>query len=248
MIEVVTIKRDDAHVGECHQHAQAQLFIVEHGSFAFETPLGRWIMPVLRAGWVPPNYEHHAESFGPMHVISIYIANEHCKHLTCEPCVFTPSPLLSCIVKTMSHWPEGTPWDISKDNILKVLIDELKTIKPEPLYVPVPKDKNLNKVAAQIIQEPSLHKTLDEWAQLANLSRRSFTRKFKDMTGLSFVQWQCQVKVVKACEYFARGMSVTQTAYALGFSQISSFSQLFKKYLGVSPKQYMMISNSACVV
>ncbi len=51
---------------------------------------------------------------------------------------------------------------------------------------------------------------LDSWAHEAAMSKRSFTRHFREETGLSFAMWRTQLRMLKAVERLAAGISVTR--------------------------------------
>lgn len=239
MFKISEIKRDLTHKTRSHQHPSGQLFLVHQGAFVFENPKGRWLIPSQNAGWIPPHHPHSGESFGSLQVTSLYVDEKLCESLPTQPCIFAPSELLSCLVQEVRKWPVSEqPWRQRQCHIGQVILDELFEIQSSELYIPFPADKHLRPIAMQLIQNPSLDDSLDHWAQQANLSRRSFTRHFKQATGLSFVQWLCHVKILKACEYLAQGQSVTEVAFTLGFNQVSSFNSLFKKHLAITPNHF----------
>jgi AraC-like DNA-binding protein len=46
------------------------------------------------------------------------------------------------------------------------------------------------------------------------------------------------VRVGVACELLARGESVSDTAHAVGFENLSFFTKIFKRYQGVTPSDF----------
>ena len=82
-------------------------------------------------------------------------------------------------------------------------------------------------------------------AAMCGISTSHFRRLFKSLTGRSPVRYKNWVVMKRACSMLACGaMNVGEIADVLGFSDIYTFSQAFKKEIGVSPKQYA--SNVGC--
>ena len=80
--------------------------------------------------------------------------------------------------------------------------------------------------------------TLDELAASLNLSRRTINR-YLAREGTSFRALAGEIQHQIACERLtAKGMSVTEVAYSLGFSDASNFSRAFRDRAGCSPGQY----------
>jgi AraC-like DNA-binding protein len=80
-----------------------------------------------------------------------------------------------------------------------------------------------------VLEEIAHHLGLSEWA---------LQRKLRDM-GLSFTQLVDQIRQDSAIAHLRQGqLSVTQLASLLGYSETSAFSRAFKRWFGVSPKQW----------
>lgn len=80
---------------------------------------------------------------------------------------------------------------------------------------------------------------LDETSRRAYLSKYYFIRLFKQVYGISPYQYFIGLKIKKACELLEDGnRTVTDISIYLGFNDVSSFSNTFKKIKGVSPSNY----------
>ena len=70
------------------------------------------------------------------------------------------------------------------------------------------------------------------------MSTRSLQRRLAD-EGLSWKQLlEDTRKTLVERHLRTPGMTVTQMAFLLGFSEVSAFSRAFKKWYGVSPSQF----------
>ncbi|NBB13220.1 AraC family transcriptional regulator [Pseudomonas sp. SLFW] len=79
---------------------------------------------------------------------------------------------------------------------------------------------------------------LDEIAHNLGLSEWALQRKLRDH-GLSFTQLVDQIRQETALAHLKQqNLSVTQLASLLGYSETSAFSRAFKRWFGVSPKQW----------
>ena len=67
------------------------------------------------------------------------------------------------------------------------------------------------------------------------MSERSVNRLFHRDTGLSFVKWLNQARLLKAFELFDARHSVTRVALDLGYASPSAFAKMFRRTLGKSP-------------
>ena len=71
------------------------------------------------------------------------------------------------------------------------------------------------------------------------ISRAHLHRKMKEITGLSTGEFIRNLRMEQAARLILEGsVSVTQVAYAVGFSNQTHFSTVFKKHFGVPPSEY----------
>jgi AraC family transcriptional regulator, transcriptional activator of pobA len=81
--------------------------------------------------------------------------------------------------------------------------------------------------------------TLDDVANIVNLSTYHFCRTFKKITGKTFIEYLNLYRInVAETKLLETNDPVTQIAYDVGFGSINYFSQMFKQYKLVSPSQY----------
>jgi AraC family transcriptional regulator len=83
--------------------------------------------------------------------------------------------------------------------------------------------------------------TIEQIASHAGMSEFHFYRLFKQIVGLSPYQYILKIRLVKSYQLLTLGYSVSEVAFATGFSSIFTFSKSFKKMYRVSPSQYYLI-------
>jgi AraC-like DNA-binding protein len=95
-------------------------------------------------------------------------------------------------------------------------------------------------VVARLRQPP----TLDDIAQLLHLSPRTLRRRLSD-EGTSLRQLIDEVRATLAAELMRGGrLTVAEVARRLGYLEVSSFSQAFRRWYGVSPRAYQSQDSS----
>ena len=98
-----------------------------------------------------------------------------------------------------------------------------------------PTNKAIQFMQANLGQTP----TLDHIAQSAHLSVSFFSRKFKQDTGYSPIDYFNHLRIQKACQLLHfTGLRVNEVATQIGIDDPFYFSRLFKKQMGSSPAEY----------
>lgn len=80
--------------------------------------------------------------------------------------------------------------------------------------------------------------TLEEIARSVSISPFYFCRLFREELGVSFTEYLTKVRLGKAVDLLAQGLSVKECCFALGYNDPNYFSRIFRKYYQVSPSEY----------
>ncbi|QIB69342.1 AraC family transcriptional regulator [Aminipila butyrica] len=83
--------------------------------------------------------------------------------------------------------------------------------------------------------------TLDELGELTGLSKYYLLRSFTKQKGISPYSYLETIRIDKAKKMLERGILPIDVALQTGFADQSHFSNFFKKFIGLTPKQYMNI-------
>ena len=83
------------------------------------------------------------------------------------------------------------------------------------------------------------HRTIDLWSRALGLSRRTFTRLFRQETGLTFSAWQRRACLLSAVPRLLGGEAVTTIAFDLDYSSPAAFTTMFERMLGAPPRFYL---------
>jgi AraC-like DNA-binding protein len=89
-----------------------------------------------------------------------------------------------------------------------------------------------------VLDNPTLHTTLDGWAIDSGASPRTVARLFRSELGTSFVQWRQQVLLARAVSLAARKMPMAAIAAELGYASPSAFSAMVRRSMGAPPSRF----------
>lgn len=100
--------------------------------------------------------------------------------------------------------------------------------------------KKIQPAIDYINEHPSEKTSIPELAKICGISPSHLRRLFHQCLEMSPVQYKSSVLMEYACKLLKHGaLNVSETADILHFSDIYSFSQTFKKYMGISPQNYV---------
>ncbi|MCP4366652.1 MAG: AraC family transcriptional regulator [Deltaproteobacteria bacterium] len=103
-----------------------------------------------------------------------------------------------------------------------------------------PKEKDrMNRIIQHTMINFKRNITLDEIANVANLSKSAFCRYFKNTVKKNYNDFIYDIRIEYACKLLLeKDMGIMQVCYESGFNNPSAFSQIFKRITGISPNQY----------
>jgi len=103
-----------------------------------------------------------------------------------------------------------------------------------------PKEKDrMNRIIQHTMLNFKNNISLEEIANVANLSKSAFCRYFKNTVKKSYNEFLYEIRVEHACKMLLEStIGITQIAYESGFNNPSAFSQMFKRIKAMSPNQY----------
>jgi len=80
---------------------------------------------------------------------------------------------------------------------------------------------------------------VEEIAKMFSLSPFYFSKLFKEHRNINFVDFVTEVRIKKSIELFTdESLNIKEIAYEVGYQDPNYFSRVFKKNMGVSPKDY----------
>jgi len=108
-----------------------------------------------------------------------------------------------------------------------------------PRSVPEPADESFAETREWVLAHLADPLTLDVLARQANVSSRTFSRRFVENTGYTPMQWVLRVRIDAARELLERSdLGVEQIAGRVGLGTGANLRLHFQRILGTSPSEY----------
>lgn len=239
-LPVVALAKEYAHGTRVppHAHRRAQLLYAITGTLRVTTEAGAWIVPSLRAVWIPPGVEHGFLIAGDVSMRTLYVDSRKAVVPDAGRCrVVAVSDLLRALILAACN--ERGDGDGGRVALMSGLIlSELARAPEVPLSLPMPRDRRLAALCRALLDEPGRDDTLEGWAERCGASARTLARLFRRETGLSFGVWRQQARLAEALARLAQGDGVATAARAAGYGSPSAFSAMFRRALGETPQRY----------
>ena len=223
-----------------HTHARGQFAYAAEGVMTVLTTAGNWIVPPQCAVWLPADIPHEMQMSGQVRMLNAFVhpeAQQACE-LPRHCCVLSTSHLLRDLIAEAVRQPALYEPMTRAGRIMALLVDEIAAMQPLALNAPLPQEPRLAAFCRDVLAAPSASLDVDEAARRVGLSRRSFTRLFREQLGVSYVAWREQACLHAAIAWFAQGRSITRVVYDLGYGSPTAFSAMFKRIVGVAPHHY----------
>ena len=221
-----------------HKHAWGQLTYATTGTMRVKVEGGEFVLPNNNALWIPENHRHLVSTSSGIAFCSLYINTQRQSELPQRAVAWEVTPLLRALIIELANWTENRKLAPQDTRLIEVLIDQLLSAKPAPLFVKTPEDDALKAIFNALMEDIGNTRRLSEWACVLNTSERSLHRKFVQEYEMGFSQWRTQIRMARALELIQSEYSYTQIAMTLGYSSSSAFSYAFHQYFGMAPREY----------
>lgn len=238
---IVTLAKNSTKAGHYpwHSHFRAQLAYATEGVMRVSTTEGRWLVVPQQAVWIPPGVSHEVDTKGPTATRFLYVHPAACVGLPENCSVLGISGLLRELILRVVSFGNEAPLTPAQSRLIEIVPDELRALRPEPLYLPLPHDGRLRAITDALTSEPADSRSLATWASAAGASESTLARLFIKETSMTFGAWRQRLRLVTAVGRLAEGQSVTVVAYDLGYESPSAFIAMFKRNLGQTPGRYL---------
>ncbi|MFT4257358.1 MAG: helix-turn-helix transcriptional regulator [Pseudoxanthomonas sp.] len=224
-------------VDPAHCHQRAQLLYASAGVMSVATPRTSFVVPPQRALWLPAGTMHEVSCRGAVSLRTLYIDPAH--DPSPDDCrVLEVSDFLKALILEVAGFDAAYDIDGREGRIVRLLLEEMARMPNAPYHVAMPKDARLLRACKAILANPADPRDIDEWAAAIGVSRRTFTRLFKQELGLGFALWRQQVRLMQAVSLLAAGRSIASVAFDVGYESPSAFTAMFHRAFGAPPSAY----------
>jgi len=173
---------------------------------------------------------------------------ETCFNLSSEKrsCLYRPSPETRGRIKKLIAELENALKDDSFGSdilcntyFLQLMVEFNRCVLNKGPQVVPDVDPRMDEVIRFINNNLDEELSVDTLAAMCYLSRYYFMRRFKEATGYTVHNYIQQKRVTAAAELLDGGLTISEAAACVGFSDYSAFLRAFKKVLGLTPSDYM---------
>ena len=144
------------------------------------------------------------------------------------------------ILKLNNHFLQNLQQINTLDTLCYKLQEIVETFSESMFnYIPSRNSELIKKAMLYISEHFSNPLTLEEVAAYVHLHPSYFSTLFKSSTGSSFKEYLNMVRIEESKRLLSNtDYSIIDIAVAVGFEDQSYFSKVFKKYTGLTPKQF----------
>lgn len=227
-----------------HCHRRAQFLHSLTGVMTVITEDGSFTVTPQQALWIPANAIHQSRCWGDVTLRTLYVEADARANLPQDFRLIQVPPLLRALVNEAVTFP--LEYDVAgrEGQIISLILDEIGRMPALPLRLPMPHDRRLARICEAILRDPANNQDLEHWTQVGGLGRRTLTRLFRKETGLSFAEWRQQVRLMEALTRLTMREPVTTVALDLGYESPSAFTAMFRRTMGISPRNYLRFSDT----
>ncbi len=207
------------------------------------TERGTSIVPANRVAWTPAGFTHYHRAHGDNDMRIVFLAPSVARLMPDHPAVFLAPDLAREVLLALTgprNYDAATHGysRFARSRPIRVLVDDLRETDEQPLHLPEPRDERLQAIARMLHEKPADNASLPELGKAIGASTRTLSRLFRSELGMTFYEWRTQLRVYHALVLLAGGNDPTQTAYACGWANPSSFIAAFTKIIGTTPGRY----------
>ena len=229
----------DGHIVAPHHHRRSQLLYGSTGVVVVTTADIAWAMPPRRAMWIPAGTVHEVRMLGGVRKLNLYIEPDAIDHMPDRCRVLGVPKLMRSLLDEAVTLPAEYHPDGRTAALMTLILHELPRLPALPLSLPLPRDEAMAHRCRAFLLRPTAHDTIDRWTKSLGVSRRTFTRWFRQQTGLSFAAWRQQACIMAALPRLAAEHPVTTIALDLGYDNPAAFTTMFKRVMGSAPTTYI---------
>jgi AraC-like DNA-binding protein len=221
-----------------HHPDRHQLVYAEGGVLVVRAGAGRWVVPGTRALWMPAGMGHQVHCIGLVRMRSLYILPGALPDAPAAPSTVSVTPLLAALIHAAAEVAQPCVADSRDGRLMRLILDELRTLPVLPLHLPEPRDARLRRIGRRLERAPDDASTLQDWAARLDVDVKTIQRLCRRELGMTFGQWRQQARLLRALERLAVGEKVIDVALALGYDSPSAFATMFKRRFGQTPSQF----------
>ena len=173
-----------------------------------------------------------------LHLKQLLLESQHGIRLRCRE----GHPLIEMLEKLPSQRPfeQFTSFLSIMDYLLLAPTREVLSIAAYNQPQRPEDHRRLERVFSYILENYHTEISLDDIANVANLTPGAFCRFFRQHTRKTFSNLLNEVRIEHACRHLRESnQTISQIAFNCGYSNLSNFNRQFKAIIGITPGEYI---------
>lgn len=118
------------HVIPEHSHPEDQLLFASKGVMTLRTKQGVWVVPPMRAMWIPADTPHSVSMSGQVSMRTLYLLPKLCRTLPARCFVMNVSALLKELILPACKFSKLSKKTATERRIVELLVDHLRGSSP----------------------------------------------------------------------------------------------------------------------
>ena len=224
---------------KAHTHPRAQILSCDRGTMEVVTQDNVWIVNSTQSIWLASYDKHQVYFPNHVNVTSAFIDQSRIGSLPQRSFAFSSSDFLNSLLEKVTSFSNLEKFTDQQLRVVEVLLDELSGLTPTSAFLPMSKDPRVRKVTSVLMNQLGSKQSIKHYAELACVSPRTLSRLFRSELGMSFTKWRIRMKLTEAVRLLNDGKNVTEVSFALGYEEVSSFIDTFKKHFQTTPSNYL---------
>jgi AraC-like DNA-binding protein len=233
------------HVHDVHQIEYAIGGVVE-----VETAAGHYLLPPQQAAWIPAGLQHQATMNPSVKTLAVMFDPAVIPDAGDRARILAVSPLLREMLLYALRWPiDRAAGDAVSDSFFLTLANLVSEALDHEAPLSLPTSEDPVVAAAMAFTKDHLQSvSLEDVCRAVAVSERTLRRQFQSEVGLSWRTYLLHARMLRAMALLAApGQSVQQTASAVGFDSMGSFTRAFAQFCGETPSSYRRRVNKIAV-
>jgi AraC-like DNA-binding protein len=202
------------------------------------------VLPPALALWMPQALPHEVQGIGGARLRRVVVPLVRCSGFSAAAgvaCgrVTLAGPLLKALALTLDGAAEGSATTAHQRLALALAREELEGAEPLPIGVALPSSPTLRATCEAALRAGAGDWDLHDLAAATGTSARQLARLFQRELATSFSHWRMQVRLARLVSLWADGLSLSESAAAVGYASHSAMSYRIRQLLGMPPSQLL---------
>lgn len=235
-----------------HFHDVHQIEYAIGGVVEVETTSAHYLLPPQQAAWIPAGLEHQATMNPSVKTLAVMFDPELIPTAGDRARILAVSPLIREMMLYALRWPiyrgaGAAEEDKASDGFFRTLANLVAEALDHEAPLSLPSSDDPVVAAAMAYTKEHLQSvSLQEVCKAVSVSERTLRRQFQNEAEISWRTYLLHARMLRAMALLAAPtQSVQQTATAVGFDSVGSFTRAFSQFCGETPSSYRRRVTSA---